>query len=183
MRVAVERSGGPVAIARAWSRSTIDDAWVVIACAVPFMATAIARSPADNLAYLVRAGDAMLRSHHLMTVDTFTFTASGRPWLKQQWGSEIILALLHRAGWGAIALARASLVGLSFALVYAACVGRSGNRRVSAHATIAGFVVVVLFPGALAARAQMFAIPLFVVAMILVPARDEHPARLWLLRW
>jgi hypothetical protein len=169
-------------VARPWTRWGIADAWVAIAALLPFVATALGSTPADDLAYQVRAGDLMLRSHTLLRVDPFTYTVHGHAWLNQQWGSAVVLAVLHGVGgWTAIALVRAALDAATFRIVYLLALRRSGDRVLSARLAVVGFVTAALTPGALAARAQLFALPLFAVSCWLVTERDRHPRRVWLL--
>jgi hypothetical protein len=175
-----ERAARPLADRLAvWS---IEDAWVAVAALVPFVATALGSTPAGDLAYQVRAGDVMIRTHEVLRTDIFTYTVHGHAWLNQQWAAAVLLAILHRVGgWTAIAVARAVIDGATFRIVYLLALRRSGNRGLSARLTIAAFAVGAIFPGALAARAQMFALPLFALSLVIVCCRDEHPVRLWLL--
>jgi hypothetical protein len=178
IRTAAARRGA-VDLRTRWG---VADAWVAIAALLPFVATALGATPADDLAYQVRAGELMLRSHAILRVDLFTYTVHGHAWLNQQWGAAVLLALLHRAGgWSAIALARAVVDAATFRLVYLSALRRSGDRVLSARLSILGFAVAAMTPGALAARAQLFALPLFAVSCALVIDRDRHPRRLWFL--
>src|SRR5205823_15102110 len=127
----------------------------------------------------LRAGDLMLRTHHLVRMDTFTFTAFRRPWLDQQWGAQVILAAVYRiGGWAGLALFRAGLVGLIFLFVFLACRAAGTARRTSAWLTIGSFGVIV---GGLSLRPQLLAMVLFAATAWLVVERRAHPARLWLI--
>jgi hypothetical protein len=46
----------------------------------------------------IRVGELILRDGRIMQTDPFSFTFAGQPWRPQQWGAEIVLALLHRGG-------------------------------------------------------------------------------------
>src|SRR6266550_6587202 len=96
--------------------------WAVVCVALPVVASLEPSISTFDVAYQVRAGDLMLKTHHLLRHDVLSFTAAGRPWTDQQWGSQIILALAWRAGgWAALHLLRAALVGVIYLFVYLAC--------------------------------------------------------------
>src|ERR1700742_659084 len=67
---------------------------------------------ADTL-WHITTGDWILAHRAVPRVDTFSFSAAGRPWMAQEWLSEVILALSYRyAGWdGVMALAAAAAGG------------------------------------------------------------------------
>src|SRR5437773_10432261 len=88
---------------------TLSQVWVALAVGLPVVMLLATRMPAVDLAYLVRAGEEMLRSHHVLRTDTFTFTVGGHPWLNQQWGSEVLLAAVYRlGGWPLLMMLRAA---------------------------------------------------------------------------
>src|SRR5437879_5927944 len=96
--------------------------WFIAAIALPMIAALSFPLSTIDLTYHVRAGELMLQSHHLLRTDTFSFTARGAPWLDQQWGAQLLLASIWRAGrWTALGLARAGAVGATFVLVFLAC--------------------------------------------------------------
>ena len=83
--------------------------WFVIALAVPMIDALLTKMPAADLAYQVRAGDIMLRTHSLLRTDVFTFTVPGAQWLNQQWGAQLFLDATYRlGGWNAMVLLHAS---------------------------------------------------------------------------
>src|SRR5579863_10632637 len=43
----------------------------------------------------IRIGQDILRTHHWPTVDTYSFTAAGTPWIADGWLGEIVLALMY----------------------------------------------------------------------------------------
>src|SRR2546423_11043715 len=97
------------------TRSTL---WRILPVALPMLGALIAPMPSVDLTFLLRAGSEILASGAIPTVDTWTFTAAGTPWLNQQWGSELLLQLAYAAtGWTGLALLRAALVGLAFGLL------------------------------------------------------------------
>jgi hypothetical protein len=155
---------------------TIDRVWASLPFFIPAIVCLASGLVAIDLAYQVRAGDVMLRTHALLDVDTFTFTVPGTSWLNQQWGAQVLLALLHRGGWGLVAVGRAVLVAGTFGLVYLSCRERGAGPRTGSLLAIAGFVVAL---PALAMRPQTFCLPMFALTLWVVVRRREHPQGLW----
>jgi hypothetical protein len=83
----------------------------------------------------------MLASGAVLRADPFTFTAFGDPWLNQQWGTGIVVALVQgAAGWGGLSLLRTIMIALIVGLVFVGC--RAGlDRRRAAYLTLAGFLL------------------------------------------
>jgi hypothetical protein len=99
-------------------RPTLDQLWVFLAVALPALAALLVPMPAVDLAYQLRAGASILAGDGIPTVDTWTFTAAGRPWVDQQWGAQALLAAVFQAGgWTGLAALRAGFVGLAFGFV------------------------------------------------------------------
>ena len=53
---------------------------------------------AVDLAYHVRAGAMMVHDHAILRTDPFAWPTSGRPWLDQNWGAQVIFYGLWRLG-------------------------------------------------------------------------------------
>jgi hypothetical protein len=158
---------------------TLPQLWAFVAVALPIVAALEASLSSIDLAYGIRLGDLMLRTHLLVRTDTLSFTATGAPWLDQQWGSQLILALIHRfGGWAGLALARAMFVGTIFFFVQKACRAAGASTRRAALLTLASFAVSL---GGLSLRAQLFGMVLFALSVWIVTARHEHPQRLFLI--
>ncbi|MDP9300034.1 MAG: hypothetical protein M3P43_03940 [Actinomycetota bacterium] len=154
-------------------RLSMPQLWAFVAVVLPMVASLGARLSTVDLAYQLRAGASILATHSLPGVDTYSFTAAGRPWLDQQWGSQVLLALFFRAGgWAGLVLLRAALVGGIFWLVYASCRAVGASRRRSAGLTIAAFAIA--SPG-LNLRPQLFAMLLFALTGWLVARRHAQP--------
>jgi len=51
----------------------------------------------------IKVGQDILRTHLFPTIDSYSFTAAGTPWIAYEWLGEIVLALVHRAG-GVVAM-------------------------------------------------------------------------------
>lgn len=162
-------------------RLTFAELWAALAVLLPVLGAVIAPLSTVDLAYNVRAGDLMLASRDVLRADPFTFTAAGQPWLDQQWGAQVLLALGYgAAGWAGLAVLRAVLVGLTFWLVLRACrlTGPGVGLRTAAWLTLGGFVVSAV---ALGLRPQLFGMVLFALTLALLADRERHPARVWLL--
>src|SRR5919204_4676434 len=118
-------------------RVTLSHTWVVLAVGLPAIILLGLSLSAVDLAYHIRAGDIMLRTHHVIRTDTFSFTAFGRPWLDQQWGAQILLTLLYRlGGWPFLIFVRAVSGALVLTLVLLACRARGASRKQAAWLTL-----------------------------------------------
>ena len=159
--------------------TTLPRLWIFLAVALPVLGSLLAALPAVDLAYHLRVGAEILATGRIPTTDTLTYTVAGRPWVDQQWGAEVILAAVYRAGgWTALAVLRAALVGTTFGLVALAIRGRNPalTLRTVALLSLAAFVVSVT---TLALRPQLIGMALFAVTLVLIADRRDHPRRLW----
>src|SRR5206468_2077650 len=83
--------------------------------------------------------EAILATHGAPSIDAFTFSMAGRTWLDQQWGAQVLLALVFRAGgWAAMGFFHAALVGATFWFLWLACRARGASARLSATLTLVG---------------------------------------------
>ncbi len=150
-----------------------------LAVALPVLAAMLASLSSVDLAYQLRAGREILETRSIPTVDTWTFTAYGLPWLDQQWGAQLILELVHRlGGWTGLVIYRAALVGLIFGCLLVIGLWRGLGARRASWLTLAAFVVA---SPALALRPQLLGMACFAVVLLLLADRREHPGRLWLI--
>ena len=153
-------------------------AWTALAIAVAVAITWWTRSQALDLAYQVRAGDSMLSSGEVLRTDTFTYTVSGEPWLNQQWGAQVLFALVSRGGgWAALDLLRGLGVGVAVGATVAACRARGVSPSRAAALALAGWLVAL--PVMVQLRPQAIGVALFALAVWIVASRAEHPRRLW----
>jgi hypothetical protein len=158
---------------------TLSNVWATAVVALSVGVTFMFRMSSIDLVYHLRAGEAILSTHGAPSVDAFTFSMAGRPWLDQQWGAQILLALVYRAGgWVGMALFHAALVGATFWFLWLACRARGASARLSAALTMSGFVVCFYNAGM---RPQTMAYPLFTGALWILADRRAHPRRLWVL--
>ena len=152
--------------------------WLFLAVGLPVVAALAADLPSVDLAYHLRAGEDILRTGAIPTTDTYTFTAAGERWLDQNWGTQVVLALVFRiAGWTGLAILRAALVGIVFGSVLAACRRLGVGDRTAALLTLGAFVVASF---TLALRPQLFGIAIFALILLLTTYRRDRPRLLWL---
>ena len=150
--------------------------WAIASVAVPVAVLSAAPLVSIDLAYQVRAGEMMLDSHRVLRTDPFLLWTLGRPWLDQQWGTQLFLGLAYRAaGWLGLATLRALLDALTLSLVFLACRAAGAGRRTAAFLTLGSAV----FLAAESLRPGQFALPCFAAIAWLVAGRAEHPARRW----
>jgi hypothetical protein len=151
--------------------------WIVIVATTPLIAAFMSQVPAADLAYQIRAGDIMLRTHSLLRADVFTFTVPGKQWLNQQWGAELLLTATHRlGGWNAIVLLYAALASIAFVFVFLACRRRGASTRAAALLSVAGFWVA---RQNLAMRPQLIAVVLFSLTLWILAGRRSKPRAMW----
>ncbi len=154
---------------------SIDAVWVSVAVAVPGLLTLLSPLGTVDLAYQIRTGDLILAHRAIPSVDTFTFSAAGAPWTVQQWGAAVFLAAgFSTAGWSGILVLTATIVAAAFALVLAACLLMGAAPRTAAVLTVVAYVTAF---GALAPRAQLFAVLCFAATLALVAGRSRSPRR------
>jgi hypothetical protein len=173
-------------------RPTLGQLWSFLAVALPALAALLVPMPAVDLAYQLRAGSEILAGRGIPTVEAWTFTAAGTPWLDQQWGAQALLAgVFQLGGWTGLVLLRAGLVALTFGLLFRVVRSawsiasvRAGGSSIASSARTAALVTLLAFVvsmPALALRPQLFAIVLFAATLVILIERAEHARRLWLL--
>ena len=160
------------------NRSTL---WRFLAVALPALAGLAAALPAVDLAFGLRAGEQILANGAVPTTDTWTFTAYGQPWLDQQWGAQVLLRLVFAVGgWTGLAILRAALVAVAFGLLLA-IVRIRAPRLGSIASTLLVIAAFAVSADALALRAQLFAVVLFVATLLALGVRDRWPRAIWLI--
>jgi hypothetical protein len=151
--------------------------WAALAVVIPVVAALGGANLVRDFGYQIRAGNIMLDGHRFIRSEPFTFTAGGMPWLNQQWGADILFALIYRwGGWAGFALSRAVLDGLIFLFVYLAARQAGASMKVAAWLTLGSMLVSV---EQLGLRPQLLAAALFAGTLWLVAGRERHPRRLW----
>ncbi len=162
---------------RVVQRDPADLVWASLAVAVPILVSLLSRMDTVDLTYHLRAGTDVL-SGAIPRVDTYTFTASGSPWIDQQWLAQGVLAAVSRlGGWASLAAFQAALIGLTFWLLYLTVRTGGVSPRTASLLTLGGFLVA---SPELALRPQLIALPLFAALLLVVAQRARHPSWLWL---
>ena len=152
--------------------------WLFLALALPALAALIGPMSTVDLTYHLRAGSEILATGRIPTIDTWTFSAAGQPWIDQQWGAQVVFALTERiGGWSGIVLLRSALTGLVFACLY--LIGRRSGLDSRTSGVLALVAFLVASP-ALAMRPQLLGMACFALVLLLVADRRAHPGRLWL---
>ena len=119
----------------ALGRLALSQVWAWGAVLVPTGVLAAFPLVSVDLAYVVRAGDLMLRTGGVLRTDELMAWTIGKPWLNQQWGAELIVAAAYRlGGWLGLAVLRGALQAGVVGLVFLGCraagaPGRGEPRR------------------------------------------------------
>lgn len=166
----------PAAIA--WYAVSTARLWLVLAALLPALAALLAALPTVDLAYHLRAGAEIISTGRIPTHDTWTFTATGEPWLDQQWGAQIVLrAIESTGGWAGLAIARAVFVGAVVGGLALIAVRRGLHPRTAALLALAGFAVMA---PALALRPQLLGLACFVAVLAILGERRRYPRLVWM---
>jgi hypothetical protein len=146
-----------------------------LAIVLPGLASLLAAVSTVDLAWQLRAGEAILSGGGIPRVDTWTFTVAGQPWIDQQWGAQVVLAQVYRvAGWTGLVLLRALLISASWGCLVLAIRLTAPRLPVRTVAGLALAAFVVSAP-ALALRPQLFGILLFCGTLALLAGRRVEP--------
>ncbi len=138
----------------------------------------ILRDP-DTL-WHITVGDWILAHHAVPVLDTFSYTAAGKPWMAHEWLSEVALAVAYNAaGWDGLMMltAAAAACAIGFVAFYV-------RRRVRLDFAVLLILLTVGCAGpGLLSRPHVIALPLVALWTIgLVSARaGRHPPSLLLL--
>jgi len=128
----------------------------------------------------IKVGATLLSTHRWPTVDSYSFTARGSPWIAYEWLGEVLLAAVQRAG-GFLGLMALDLVLTAAILLalYALVTLRCGNPK--AAFVICAVLLPLVYPSC-SLRPQMLGY-LFLVLTLIVLARFRrgHTGALWLL--
>lgn len=122
----------------------------------------------------IAAGNWILDHRAVPTVDPFSYTFAGKPWVAHEWLSEVLMALVYRAaGWSGIAVLFASAVAGMFFLV-----GAELRRWMSFHwLAVALTALFFLLQPFMLARPHMLAWPMLAIWTIgLMRARERDRA-------
>lgn len=160
------------------ARRDLSVLWAGIAVLLPALLVSVAPVSTVDLAYGIRAGGLVLDGVGIPRVDTFTFTATGLPWVDQQWLAQVIFAAVFRAGgWPALATLWAVIVASIQALLWRASRSMGADARSTGFTLLLGFVVAAQGIGL---RSQVLGLLCLAGLLVLVADRRRHPGRLWL---
>jgi hypothetical protein len=152
--------------------------WLFLAVALPVLAAVLAPMSSVDLAYQLRAGGEIIDTRAIPSVDTWTFTAAGLPWVDQQWGAQVVLAAVYRlGGWTGLVVLRALLTAVVVGGTLFIARRRGLDPRVAAVLTLIAFVVAA---PAMALRPQLFGMACFAITLLLVMLRRDQSRGLWL---
>ena len=124
----------------------------------------------------IKVGDLIL-DRGFMHTDPFTFTHEGKPWIPQQWGAEVLMALAHRIDkFDTLLLAFATGLATLFTFIFARM------RRAGMHWILAGVLTAAcLFAGSFHyfVRPHMFTIALLAWTMACLVDFDRGRVSVW----
>jgi len=117
---------------------SIEHLWVLALLAAAFTLVSVRPVPPHDFWWHARVGQQIVQQRAIPTVDTFSFTAQGRPMFYQSWLSEVLLyAFLRFGGLPWTILAQALLVTATYGGLYWMCRDVSnGSFRLAVFTTL-----------------------------------------------
>jgi hypothetical protein len=128
----------------------------------------------------IKVGLDLLANHAFPTVDTYSHTFAGHPWIAKEWLAQLLFALAYKAGgWNGVALLTVATISLTLFLT-------SWYLSGSLKPVVAiglSFVLAFLVAPVYLARPHIFTLPLIIVwtAHLFRAARNEQAPPFWLL--
>ncbi|MHC2331474.1 hypothetical protein [Bradyrhizobium sp. USDA 4454] len=157
-------------------------AWFWMACGVYALLLIVGdRLLADSDTYWqIAVGRWILDRHALPSVDIYSFTKAGEPWVSSSWLAQVLFAKAYElAGWTGPAALAAACGAATFALLTAIL-----SRALPAiHASLIALVALVLTCGHLLARPHVLVLPIMLVwanGLMVASERRAAPS-FWLL--
>ncbi|MGL3212872.1 hypothetical protein [Bradyrhizobium sp. BR 1433] len=157
-------------------------AWFWMACGVYALLLIVGdRLLADSDTYWqIAVGRWILDHRALPSVDIYSFTKAGEPWVSSSWLAQVLFAKAYDlAGWTGPAVLAAACGAATFALLTAIL----GRALPAIHASLIALAALVLTCGHLLARPHVLALPIMMVwanGLMVVSERREAPS-FWLL--
>ena len=146
---------------------------------MPFILALVSKMGTIDLTYHLRTGARIVAERSIPSIDTYTFSVAGQPWVDQQWGAQVIFhAVYDAASWEGLLSFQAALAAVSFAFVYAAARNRGASARLAAVLTLSGFLLA--YP-TITLRPQLLALPLFGAALWVASRHERAPNLIWVL--
>jgi hypothetical protein len=122
----------------AFRRPTLDDAWLLLIPLGLLAVAAYSSTPPHDFWWHLRTGQIIAQSRSIPTVDLFTYTQPGAPWMNQAWLSQIGMYLTYQTGGSAlITTVHAFLIACGYALAALAAVRASRDAPAAAIGTLA----------------------------------------------
>jgi hypothetical protein len=156
-----------------WTPITLDHVWLAGTMTYGFVVGVVLPAEQSDYWWTVKLGETLWASGQLRAADPLAFTSSQQPYVEQQWLAQLVLAAVHQLGGleGALLL-RGALLALVMGMLFYAS-RRAGAT--AAAATMAASVASLSVVGGAAIRAQLLAIPLFLVYLLGTTAWRERP--------
>ncbi len=181
LELAVERqryhgAAAKTALQRIFSFPVVLGAALVVGIYVPLRAFAVD----PDVWWHVKVGEGILATHRWPTVDPYSFTAHGSPWIAYEWLGEVLLAVVNRLG-GLTALLALNvlLAGAVVTGVYCYAAMRSRNSKAACVAVVALLPIAYL---SFTLRPQMIGYLFLVLTLIILERfRQGHTRELWFL--
>ncbi len=118
----------------------------------------------------VNTGSYIVKNHQFPNLDTYSFTAKGKPWVAHSWGSGLIFfALLSSFGQISITLFNALVATLTLILLYL-LLRSYGPSKISSLLTVG--ITAIAFSTRFPQRPEIFAYP-FVLLILLIDAKRK----------
>lgn len=130
-----------------------------------------------DMLWHIRTGRDMLASGHVPTVDSYSWTMTGQPWIAKEWLSQVLYALAFAlGGWTGAALLATAAASLAYAIVFATV-----ERRAGALFALAATLALALAGNYhLVARPHVLAWPVTAAfAALLLDAAEQGRAPRW----
>src|SRR5579862_673066 len=122
----------------------------------------------------LKTGQLIVESHTVPPTDPFSYTRAGQPWVAHEWLSDVLLYELQRtAGWGALIIIFAAIIGAAFFLLLLRC---GKNYYLAGVLTLwAAFSTRPLW----GVRPQMLSLLLTSLWLLILERSESKPKLLW----
>ncbi len=122
-------------------------------------------------------GDEMLRTGHVVTTDTFSFTQHGESWLAQQWLGELAMAAVHRlSALDGVITMGVSIITLIFATIFWSA------RRSGLPVAVCGLLTILTIAASsyhFIPRPHLFTILAILLLMLVLEKIERQPDRIY----
>jgi hypothetical protein len=133
-----------------------------------------------DLWWHIKVGDSILATHQFPTVDPYSFTVLGQPWIAYEWLGDVLFSFVHR--FGGLRGLDALLIGLGSAIVialYYLGTLRSGNSKAG---FVSAAVLLILATVSFSMRPQMLGYLFLILTLIALERFRQGKSRaLWFL--